>query len=100
MLVVAVIPLQAKNINALKAFVREHQRDYVQAGGAFRNLDNVACEASQLNVPCPHAMHVYRYVSGRQRSHMRVLCTQDPLMAEPLHFFNLKGGAPKQSAIG
>lgn len=37
----AFMVLQAKNINALKAFVREHQRDYVQAGGHFKHLMEV-----------------------------------------------------------
>ena len=65
--------LQAKNINALKAFVRGHQRDYVQAGdcrassgktmqtapGLCNKLAAVSSVVFQL---CKFSRHTLRHV--------------------------------------
>lgn len=49
--------MQAKNVDALRAFVKEHQRDYLQSG----------VQASDCSLTCLQSLHAnHAHIAGSQ----------------------------------
>ena len=54
------VVLQARNINALSEYVREHQRAYVQAGAAPVHLSCVPAMSGRMRTACLAGTHARR----------------------------------------